>query len=82
LLYAEPGFSDVDVNDMAQAMKIKVTTAKGVLGSLVKKRVLFTDKCGSEYDLIYLDDTYWDLHPKWKGVSRSPNKPEWEYAKT
>lgn len=59
-LYAEPGFTDVDVNDLARSTKFSVEVTKGLVGSLVKKGIL---------DTIEIDnlDT-----PKWEGVTLSP----------
>ncbi len=64
-LYAEAGFSDVDVKDIARDAKLKVNVVKGVIGSLTKKGIVY----GYDNDfvgIIYLDDDYWYLHPEWK----------------
>lgn len=62
-LYAEPGFSDVGVGEIAVELKIKANSVKGVLSSLCKKRILHVDH---EFpDCIYLDRGYWFLHPEW-----------------
>ena len=37
LLYAEKGFSDVDVKDLAAETTLKINVVKGVVGSLCKK---------------------------------------------
>lgn len=66
LLYAEAHFSDADVKDVAQAMGQPIATAKGVLGSLCKKRVVNTQDSGTGFDLIYLNEEYFFLHPEWK----------------
>lgn len=65
-LYAEPGFSDVGIEEISKKMKISKNKAKGVLGSLVKKNILFVD----EYfkDIVYLHSNYWYLHPEWHKV--------------
>jgi sugar-specific transcriptional regulator TrmB len=70
-LYAEPGFSDVDANDLAQSTGIPTKQIGGVLSSLVKKGVVSleeTDTWGApeQYVLIYLNKAYWYLHPEWR----------------
>ncbi len=60
-LYAEPGYSDVDVNDISECTNIPTKSIRGALGSLVKKGVVFIDKNDSGYDIIYLDKKYWYL---------------------
>lgn len=64
LLYAEPGFSDVGVTDIAEKSGLTVSQVKGVVGSLVKKGIV----CVGEEDfegIIYLDTKYFYLHPEW-----------------
>lgn len=74
MLYAEPGFSDVDVHDLKSDLNISTNTLRGGIGSLVKKGILFIDKAednGSGYDLIHLSEKYWYLHsPSWAAESR------------
>jgi hypothetical protein len=60
-LYAEPGFSDVDVNDISVCTGVSTKIIRGALGSLVKKGVIFIDKNDSGYDIIYLNKEYWHL---------------------
>lgn len=73
LLYAEPGFSDIDCADLAKATKMKVDEVKGLVGSLVKKELAFTAKTETggdkEYELVYLAPMAWSLHPSWKEES-------------
>jgi hypothetical protein len=64
-LYAEPGFSDVDANDLSDATNITRKQIRGVLASLTKKGLIAIDTSG-EYQIIYLDRDYWYLHPEWK----------------
>lgn len=64
-LYAEPGFSDVGVIEISKKLKISVNIIKGVIGSLCKKDVTIVGE--NEYkDCIYLDTSFWYLHPIWK----------------
>jgi len=73
LLYAEAGFSDVDVTDMSRKMKAPVPTVKGVMGSLVKKGLVNTyDDDGFE-GIIYLDESLYHYHPTWKGETWNVN---------
>ena len=60
-LYAEPGFSDVDVNDLSSELGIPTKVLRGALGSLVKKNIVFVDENNSGYDIIYLNKPYWGL---------------------
>ena len=66
-LYAEPGFSDVDAKDISRDITTLPTKIiRGVLGSLVKKGVITVDTNDSGYDIIYLNQSHWYLHPEWK----------------
>ena len=67
-LYAEPGFSDVDAHDLARHTKISTRSIRGVLSSLIKKGyITIDDSCGNGiYQLIYLNENKWYLHPEWK----------------
>lgn len=60
-LYAEPGYSDVDVNDLSECLNISTKIIRGALGSLVKKGVVTIEKNDSNYDIIYLNTSYWYL---------------------
>jgi hypothetical protein len=59
-LYAEAGFSDVDVKDIGNDIKISTSIIRGALGSLVKKGFITIESNG-EYDIIYLNPPYWYL---------------------
>jgi hypothetical protein len=69
-LYAEPGFSDVDANDLSEWTGIPTKQVRGVLSSLIKKGVVTldeTDNWGAKnYVIVYLNEAYWHLHPEWK----------------
>jgi hypothetical protein len=68
MLYAEPHFSDVDIRDIATKMKVKLPTAKGIMGSLVKKELIYsTDDFGG---IIYLSESAWSIHPQWAEYAR------------
>lgn len=74
LLTSEPGFSDIDCNDISKATKMKVEEVKGLVGSLVKKELLFTSKTDNsasdeQFDLVYLAPLAWSIHPDWKNES-------------
>ncbi len=60
-LYAEPGYSDVDVNDISEDLGISTKVIRGALGSLVKKGIVTIDTNDSGYDIIYLNTEYWHL---------------------
>ncbi len=65
-LYAEEGFSDVDAKDLSKGTNIDIKIIRGVLGSLVKKDIVYIDENESGYQIIYLHDEYYYLHPEWK----------------
>jgi len=60
-LYAEPGFSDVDVNDIANWTGIGTKSIRGALASLVKKGVVTVTDNGQGYQIIDLQTEYWHL---------------------
>jgi DNA-binding GntR family transcriptional regulator len=60
-LYAEPGYSDVDANDIAKDLGISTKIIRGALGSLVKKGIVSLDENDSKYVIIYLNTEYWGL---------------------
>lgn len=60
-LYAEPGYSDVDANDISADLGISTKIIRGALGSLVKKGIVTIDTNDSGYDIIYLNTEYWHL---------------------
>lgn len=69
-LYAEEGFSDVDAKDLAFGTGIDIKIVRGGLGSLVKKGVVSieqTDNWGADeqFQIIYLNEDYYYLHPRW-----------------
>jgi DNA-binding IscR family transcriptional regulator len=70
-LYAEPGFSDVDVNDLSCGLQISTKVLRGVLGSLVKKGIVCIENNGGGYDIIYMREEYWYLvNEEWASESR------------
>jgi DNA-binding transcriptional regulator LsrR (DeoR family) len=66
LLYAEPGFSDVDAKDIAEETGIGTRSIRGVLSSLIQKSIIGIEPNSSGYQIIYLNEDYWWLHPTWK----------------
>lgn len=66
-LFAEEGFSDVSPKDISKSTEIIMKSLRGVLGSLVKKGVIFIDEreYGDEH-LIYLEEDFYYMHPRWK----------------
>jgi len=71
LLYAEAGFSDVDAKDIAEDIEVNIKSVRGAVGSLVKKNIINIEGNDSGYQLIYLCNEYWALHPEWKDDSQS-----------
>ena len=65
-LYAEAGYSDVDAKDIARDIKVDIKSVRGSLGSLVRKSIVGIDGNDSGYQIIYLNQKYWTLHPQWK----------------
>jgi len=64
-LYAEAGYSDVDAKDIARDINIDIKSVRGSLGSLVRKGIIDIDGNDSGYQIIYLNQAYWYLHPEW-----------------
>lgn len=64
-LYAEPGFSDVDARDLSKGTNIDIKTIRGVLGSLVKKGIIYILDNESGFQIIYLKEAYYYIHPEW-----------------
>jgi hypothetical protein len=70
-LYAEPGFSDVDVNDLSSELEISTKVLRGVLGSLVKKGIVSIEENGGGYDIIHMREKYWYLvNEEWASEAR------------
>ena len=66
-LYAEPGFSDVCVHELAGVIGLKGKAAGGVVSSLVKKGIVWVSEPEDDIPaIIYLCGSYWYLHPEWK----------------
>jgi hypothetical protein len=68
-LYAEEGYSDVDAKDLAQGTGIDIKIVRGALGSLVKKGIVSIETMQNwgekAYEIIYLNEDYWYMHPRW-----------------
>jgi len=64
-LYAEPGYSDVTVTEIAQDTGISSRVLRGVQGSLIKKDIISAYDNGAGFVIIYLEEKYWNLHPQW-----------------
>jgi hypothetical protein len=76
------GFSDVDCSDLAISTKMSIESIKGVVGSLTKKGLVNTENVTthgrkivrkrlvtyvvSTYQLVYLTDISYPLHPQYK----------------
>ena len=77
-LYAEPGFSDMDVNDLVRPVGKSSRVLRGVLSSLIKKGYIYIDdSCSSgNYQLIYLSESRYHLHPSWKDDTPWFENPE------
>lgn len=70
-LYAEPGFSDVDVSDLSSELEISTKVLRGVLGSLVKKGIVSIENNGGGYDIIHMREKYWYLvNEEWASEAR------------
>lgn len=53
-MYGEEGFSDVMVEDVVAETGFSVGTVKGLLGSLIKKGLVFPFDVNGEYNVYYL----------------------------
>jgi sugar-specific transcriptional regulator TrmB len=66
-LYAEPGHSDVDATDLSRITKIPTKSIRGVLSSLVKKKIVsLEDTDDNTFIIVYLNEPFYYLHPTWK----------------
>lgn len=65
MLYAEPGFSDVDAKDLSANTGISMKSIRGVISSLAQKGYVIIDGWDGVYNLIYLSADHYDLHPVW-----------------
>jgi len=63
-LYAEPGFSDISPKDISKNTGIEMKVLRGVLASLVKKGIILIEE-NQGYDIVYLDERFYHLHPEW-----------------
>lgn len=61
-LYAEPGFSDVDANDIAEWTGIPIKSVRGVLSNLVQKGLIDIEDNDAGYMIIYLRPEHYNLH--------------------
>ena len=65
LLYAEPGYSDVDAKDLSKDTGIPVNSIRGVLSSLTKKGLIDIDDNGAGFQIVHLMEQFYYLHPTW-----------------
>jgi len=64
-LYAEKGFTDVGAEDLSQDTGIPTAQIRGVISSLVKKKLVTIDEGYGSCPLINLHYDRHDLHPTW-----------------
>ena len=64
-LYAEKGFSDVGAEDLAQETGIPTSQIRGVISSLVKKKLVLVDDGYGAVPIINLHYSAHHLHPTW-----------------
>ena len=64
-LYAEKGFTDVSAEDLSNETGIPTKQIRGVISSLVKKRLVMVDEGYGECPLINLHFSAHHLHPRW-----------------
>ena len=65
LLYAEPGFSDVDAKELSSLTNYPTKQIRGVLSSLAKKGIVLIDDNGAGFQIVYLMEQFYYLHPTW-----------------
>ncbi len=76
-LYAEPDFSDVDLENIKdeQMNKYSLKVLKGVLGSLIKKKLVYICENGDEPKMyIHLEYCLWHMHPEWYLAEDAPTE--------
>ena len=64
-LYAEKGFTDVSAEDLSDETGIPTKQIRGVISSLVKKRLVMVDEGYGSCPLINLHYDAHHLHPRW-----------------
>lgn len=65
-LYAEPGFTDVNVEALSKYTGISMRKIRGVVSSLVNKGIIYIDHTLDNEvseSWVALDTDYWYLHP-------------------
>jgi len=75
-LYAEPGFTDVNVEALSKYTGISMRKIRGVVSSLVNKGIIYIDHTldNDESEAwVALDTDYWYLHPdkEWQNYYKS-----------
>lgn len=72
-LYAEYGFTDIDIDDIEVNTELKPKIARGVIGSLVKKGVINVyehDANFQKQEFYIITDDFLFLHPEWEAEKR------------
>ena len=68
-LYAEPGFSDITIEDIASQAVIPPQVAGGIISSLVKKGVIWVEEFEANFNppmyFYHLKEDYYYLHASW-----------------
>lgn len=64
-LTCETGFSDVAPTDLAKLSGIAMSSLRGVLASLVKKGIVSVYERKGEVSIVYLEESFYHLHPRW-----------------
>jgi hypothetical protein len=59
------GFSDIICQNLVKPTQLKLSQIKGVIGSLTKKGLVFTDDMDTKHDLIFLAEKAYSLHSEW-----------------
>lgn len=67
MLDKEPYFTDTTHNDLANSLVKPINTIKGVVTSLVKKKIVFVDEDYDRPSLITLEPDFFYIHPNWSG---------------
>jgi len=62
-LYAERHFSDLSPSDISKDTNVSRKSLRGVLASLVRKKVIFI---ADDDNFVHLEKAFFYLHPTWK----------------
>jgi hypothetical protein len=64
------GFSDIICFNLVKPTHLTLNQIKGVIGSLTKKGLVYTDDMDTKHDLIHLNEKAYQLHKQWNDPTK------------